>query len=525
MSVVVPGVAGSRSKEPLDLGPIPVRLFDALKVGDLAPDFDVERIGTRDKGRRLRLSDYRGKLVLLQFWDTSAGPNDMMILKEVQETFGRDPRFALISLACGPDAARTEQAIRPNAPSWTLGFAGDFVSGVAARYKLRAIQDTNIIGPDQKMRRVPVTFLIGPDGRILAHDLIGGDLEAVRKALENPRLFPAAARAAEPARFPVTRFEVPDEKPAGMPSVVVLDDCDEDFQENRPHHDGLRILQVSRTPEGGSVKSIIHKEFNTCQTIGAIHCVAVDAARGRIYVCELVGKRVTALDLRGRRLWQVDQIHASSLAVDPKTGHLWCAVGNDLAAGETVVFDGTGRAVTSFPVRGVDIAYDPRTEGFWLVGDAITKLSREGKVLFHQACEGWACVSVAVHPSDGSIWVVERAHPQVARSVNRVWHCDTHGGVIKTWSLGDKLIFGVACEPKSGTAWVTSLRSDLLRFTTDGNELPPLPVKARAIAISPTTGRVWLTTETEIVWLDEAGRPHTVARFGDTSGQSWLAAF
>ncbi len=39
-----------------------------------------------------------------------------------------------------------------------------------------------------------MTFLIGPDGRIVAHDLQGADLEAVRKALDDPKLFPAAGR-------------------------------------------------------------------------------------------------------------------------------------------------------------------------------------------------------------------------------------------------------------------------------------------------------------------------------------------
>jgi hypothetical protein len=118
----------------------------------------------------------------------------MTVLKEVQATFGRDPRFVQISLSCAQDAAEAEKAIRKNGLSATYGLAGDFVSGVASRYKIKAIPNTYFFGPDQKERRVPLTFLIGPDGRVLGHDLRGGDLEAVRKALENPELFPAAAR-------------------------------------------------------------------------------------------------------------------------------------------------------------------------------------------------------------------------------------------------------------------------------------------------------------------------------------------
>ena len=223
------------------------------------------------------------------------------------------------------------------------------------------------------------------------------------------------AMAEEPARFPVTRFEVPDVRPAGKPSAVVLDDCDEGLEKDRPHHDSLRILQVSHAPGQGNVKSIISRGFNTGQTIGAIHCVSADPTRGRIYVSEMAGNRVTAVDFQGRKLWQVGEISAKALAIDPKTGFLWCTTGHTLTHGETVVLDEKGREAASFPYRGVDIAFDPHTEGFWLVGNQITKLNRLGKVLFQQECEGWAFVSVAVNRTDGSVWTIERAHPDIAQ--------------------------------------------------------------------------------------------------------------
>jgi hypothetical protein len=65
---------------------------------------------------------------------------------------------------------------------------------VTQLYKIRWIQHSALIGRDGKRRRIPLTYLIGPDGRILGHDLGGADLEAVRKALENPKVFPTAAK-------------------------------------------------------------------------------------------------------------------------------------------------------------------------------------------------------------------------------------------------------------------------------------------------------------------------------------------
>ncbi len=248
-------------------------------------------------------------------------------------------------------------------------------------------------------------------------------------------------------------------------------------------------------------------------------------ARGRVYVCEMVGHAVTALDVRGRKLWRVENIHADALAVDPKTGNVWCSGGLNLVNGETVVLNADGNEVESFPVRGIDLAYDPATDGFWLVGYGVSKLSRKGDMLFHKPREGWACVSVSVNPTDGSIWIVEREHPDEAHSKNRLWHLDANGGVIQSLDLGKRSPFAVACDPRTNTTWVVNFQSEVLRFASDGRELPPLPIAAVAIAISPTTGRVWVTTKTEVLRLNESGTVLSRTAFGANSDQSTLAAF
>jgi DNA-binding beta-propeller fold protein YncE len=299
----------------------------------------------------------------------------------------------------------------------------------------------------------------------------------------------------------------------------VLDDRDDDFAKGRPHHDGLTFLAES----GRELRGL--REFNTGQSVSASHCVAIDPPRARVYICELGANRVTALDLRGRRLWRVDDIGADALAVDPRTGNLWCAVGPNLAQGETVVLDPEGKEIAAFPVRGIDMVYDAHTDGFWLVGYGITKLSREGETLFHKPREGWMCGSVAVDPTDGSVWIGERDHPDISRSANRLWHLDSRGAELQSMDLGKQDPFAVACDPRTGIAWVVNLRSEILRITRDGRRLAPIPVAADAIAISPSRKHIWVTTRTEILQLDDDGNVIVRVPFGADSGQSRLVAF
>jgi beta-lactamase regulating signal transducer with metallopeptidase domain/thiol-disulfide isomerase/thioredoxin len=188
MTVTVPATPDGRPDDPLDLGTITAELFETLKVGDRAPDFTVRRIVGKGRGDQLRLGDYPDKLILLDYWATWCGPclAEMPGIKDIQKTFGSDTRFQLIGLSCDETAEVPERYIKQNGLIWTHGFAGNLLAGVNA-------------GKVYKVRSIPATFLIGPDGRILAKNLRGAELkQAVRKALEDPKLFPAAARTTRP---------------------------------------------------------------------------------------------------------------------------------------------------------------------------------------------------------------------------------------------------------------------------------------------------------------------------------------
>ena len=158
--------------QPVDIGDVKGRLY--LKVGRLAPDFTAPRLD----GGPFKLSDTRGKLVLLDFWATwcQSCRAEMPATKDIQGTFGGDSRFVLVGVSCDEAAEHPVKYTKENALFWTQVYGGKILEGVAETYLIRAI---------------PATFLIAPDGRVLAMNLRGPALkEAVRNALNDQKLFP-----------------------------------------------------------------------------------------------------------------------------------------------------------------------------------------------------------------------------------------------------------------------------------------------------------------------------------------------
>ncbi len=136
-----------------------------LKAGDLAPDFTV--IGP--DGQAMRLSDFRGKLVLLDIWATWCGPciASMPHQSELAEKFAND---GLIILAvCASDT-------RANYDGW--------VQRNRDKYKFVTAHDPagrnwpeSVFNTHYGVSGFPTLFLIDRDGRIVGMTTGGGPSE------------------------------------------------------------------------------------------------------------------------------------------------------------------------------------------------------------------------------------------------------------------------------------------------------------------------------------------------------------
>ncbi len=93
-----------------------------VAVGEMAPAFDVKTLD----GKPLRLAEFRGKFVLLEFWATWCGPclEQEPNLQAAYDSFSKDNRFALVSLSLDDKPEIPANYVAKHNLKWHQGFVG-----------------------------------------------------------------------------------------------------------------------------------------------------------------------------------------------------------------------------------------------------------------------------------------------------------------------------------------------------------------------------------------------------------------
>jgi peroxiredoxin len=157
----MPEILGGQSDEPLNVGMLVLeqpqsRMRGVINVGTEAQDFELQRLVPGEESTEtIKLSDYRGKTVVLDFWATWCGPclAQLPELVKFYETIKENPNAVLLGisidhnektllnfLAKRPEMAWAQLRTDPNSP-------------LAQQYGIVA---------------VPTLIVIDPEGNVLA---------------------------------------------------------------------------------------------------------------------------------------------------------------------------------------------------------------------------------------------------------------------------------------------------------------------------------------------------------------------
>ena len=134
-------------KQILDLGELTVKPNTQLCKGQPAPQFDVKTLD----GKRIRLQDLRGKIVLLSFWASWCGEciNEVPRLKEIYKAFGSNERFVMIGLSLDRSTQTLRNFVKSQEINWTQGILGDWSqSTIPSQYAVSFIPTAYLIDQD-----------------------------------------------------------------------------------------------------------------------------------------------------------------------------------------------------------------------------------------------------------------------------------------------------------------------------------------------------------------------------------------
>jgi thiol-disulfide isomerase/thioredoxin len=133
--------------------------LENLTIGAVAPGIEGQDLN----GEPLKLAAFRGRVVLLVFWDTSCVPCMAMVPQEqalVEKYKGRP--FAMLSVCTDEKIEAGRKTAKEKGMTWPCWFDGLY--GPIAR-------DYNVLG-------LPTIYVLDEQGRIAAEGLRGEDLDA-----------------------------------------------------------------------------------------------------------------------------------------------------------------------------------------------------------------------------------------------------------------------------------------------------------------------------------------------------------
>jgi hypothetical protein len=304
----------------------------------------------------------------------------------------------------------------------------------------------------------------------------------------------------------------------------VLDNCDSNYKDP-PFNDAVLLVNIK-----GEVINHIDG-LNICQNIGGNRAISVSEDGRFFVVCENVADKITAYDLlTGNEMWSLPGKFRSAVIVQDITYVLSSSEDDKMYRDEIVTIDSEGNIIKrSKEAKGFDIAVDPNANCLWLVGSDIKKYDMDLKVVKTIDPITWYAVSVDIG-LDGSVWVVERKHPDVAGSQNKLLRISSEGNILQNVPLNDLSPMCVRVNRSDGSVWITGscghykkklsfrrwppswqrtykyIGPRTHKYSSGGKLLLEIKRGGHSIDIDPSDGSVWIADRTQLLHYSPEGK-------------------
>ena len=293
------------------------------------------------------------------------------------------------------------------------------------------------------------------------------------------------------------------------PHILVLDNCDSDYK-IAPFNDSVFFLNS----DGKIINEI--GGLNICQNIGGNRAISVSPDGKFFVVCENVADKISAYNLpAGNLLWSLQGKYSSAVIAQDIVYSICEDTTTQVRKIQAI--DQVGNIIKqSGEVKGFDIAIDPNGGFLWVVGSDIKRCDMNLQIVKVIDRFKWGAASVDIG-ADGSIWVAERKHPDVAGSQNRLIKINQQGTIVQKIPLGDMTPLCVRVDLSNGNAWVTGVRvkerrklsfrrwrfywrrtfkylgSRTCKYSPQGELLLEMKSGGKSIDIDASDGSVWIT--------------------------------
>ncbi|TAF44883.1 MAG: AhpC/TSA family protein [Sphingobacteriales bacterium] len=130
-------------------------------IGSIAPDFTQQT----PEGKEIKLSDFRGKYILLDFWASWCGPcrqENPAVVSAFQKF--KNKNFTVLGVSLDKAKAPWVKAIADDGLAWAHVSSLNYFYG----------KEVVLYG----IKSIPQNFLISPDGKIIAKNLRGDELKS-----------------------------------------------------------------------------------------------------------------------------------------------------------------------------------------------------------------------------------------------------------------------------------------------------------------------------------------------------------